>query len=409
MLLVVSLGCHEAPDEPAGPRITAPSATARAPERDSLRGVATHAAADLASVPYLDGAPDRGERVGARILRPEQVSPGVNLFCSRQRGAASLFANDGTQLASYRFELRGIEHCELRSDGGIVGLASDRAVIALDAGGQELWRYRGEVHHAFWVDEHDSVFVLERRPISRPTLTNSYRVYEDLVVELDEGGHKVDEVSLLDIFERSSYRFLLPGRLEASPEARSSGSEPILDLLHPNQIEVFDGRLADQWPDFQRGNWLVGFRNVNTIAVVDPRDRTIRWVWGPGNLTYPHHPSTVANGRILVFDNGTTRSRLVEVDPRTLTIGWSYEPADDFFTATRGSAVRLANGNTLITESNRARAREVTSQGDTVWEWLNPARLETGEHETVWRLLRYSLEDPRLAAWQANSGRRGSG
>ena len=39
-----------------------------------------------------------------------------------------------------------------------------------------------------------------------------------------------------------------------------------------------------------------------------------------------------------------------------------------------GSSARLSNGNTLITESLRGRAFEVTPEGEVVWRWVSPYR-----------------------------------
>ena len=40
----------------------------------------------------------------------------------------------------------------------------------------------------------------------------------------------------------------------------------------------------------------------------------------------------------------------------------------------RSYSQRLANGNTLITESNGGRILEVTGDGEIVWEFVNPVR-----------------------------------
>ena len=47
----------------------------------------------------------------------------------------------------------------------------------------------------------------------------------------------------------------------------------------------------------------------------------------------------------------------------------------DLLSETVGWAERLANGNTLISESNYGRALEVTSSGKVVWEFVNPNRI----------------------------------
>ena len=52
----------------------------------------------------------------------------------------------------------------------------------------------------------------------------------------------------------------------------------------------------------------------------------------------------------------------------------TQQEEDPFFTATCGTAERLPNGNTLITESDNGRAFEVTPDKEIVWEFYNPHR-----------------------------------
>lgn len=70
------------------------------------------------------------------------------------------------------------------------------------------------------------------------------------------------------------------------------------------------------------------------------------------------------------------KSRILEVNPHTQAIVWKYEgqPPSAFFTPSCGTAQRLGNGNTLITETDKGRALEVSPSGDIVWEYLNPER-----------------------------------
>jgi hypothetical protein len=67
-----------------------------------------------------------------------------------------------------------------------------------------------------------------------------------------------------------------------------------------------------------------------------------------------------------------------------------------------GIAQRLTNGNTLITESSFGRFFEVTSQGEIVWEYVNPylgkpflGGPPTSESNQVFRAVRYSEEIAR--------------
>jgi len=99
----------------------------------------------------------------------------------------------------------------------------------------------------------------------------------------------------------------------------------------------------------------------------------------------------LGSGNILVFDNGPERgySRLIEVNPLTETIEWEYvgNPPSSFFSRTRGSCQRLPNGNTLVCESNKGRAFEVTREGRVVWEWFNPEIVE-GKRSLIYRMER---------------------
>ena len=106
------------------------------------------------------------------------------------------------------------------------------------------------------------------------------------------------------------------------------------------------------------------------------------WAWGPTNLHRQHHPTLLANGNILVFDNGRQRSQVVEIDPATLEVAWRYAPG--------GSAQRLPNGNTLITESDRGYVFEVTREGETVWRFANPDVQTDNQRIAIGRMTRFA-------------------
>ncbi len=77
---------------------------------------------------------------------------------------------------------------------------------------------------------------------------------------------------------------------------------------------------------------------------------------------------------------------------------WSYRGSskERFYTDHSGTAQRLPDGNTLITETSRGRAFEVTPEGEIVWEFLSPHRAgEKGELiATLYEMLRLPAEFP---------------
>jgi hypothetical protein len=86
---------------------------------------------------------------------------------------------------------------------------------------------------------------------------------------------------------------------------------------------------------------------------------------------------------------------VIEVDAATDTIVWSYDtkPSWRFFSSFISGAQRLENGNTLICEGMQGRLFEVTTEGNIVWEYVNPFFGEDerwGNVNIVFRAYRYS-------------------
>ena len=95
-----------------------------------------------------------------------------------------------------------------------------------------------------------------------------------------------------------------------------------LDPLHANTVELLEREL----PIGRKGHLLIPFRELNLVAVLDPRRQRIGWSWGPGKLDRPHQPSVLPSGNMLIFDNApkARRLRVIELDPRAGEVVWSY-------------------------------------------------------------------------------------
>jgi arylsulfotransferase ASST len=166
------------------------------------------------------------------------------------------------------------------------------------------------------------------------------------------------------------------------------------------------GNSVQELPD---GDVLASFRPTSTVVRIARKTGKIVWKLGPPIIAGQHAPTLLANGNVLIFDNGTHRlddsmpySRAIEVNPATNEIVWKYQdaPAWNFFSPRMGIAQRLANGNTLVTESSFGRFFELTQKGEIVWEYVNPffGRPFFGgpphsETNQVFRALRYSPEE----------------
>lgn len=179
---------------------------------------------------------------------------------------------------------------------------------------------------------------------------------------------------------------------------------------HLNTIEPFPNERAV----------LISSRDQDTIFRVNRDTDEVEWVLGVGGdfelaeedrFFRQHAPHFLPNGDILLLDNGVTAAELrYTTDPEewarpytravqyTLEfhedgtpdrayVSWEYSD-ESIFAVNRSEADRLDNGNTLIHyvwvgEDLRVRMREVTMEGDIVWDVLTPSDVASYRSERV--------------------------
>jgi hypothetical protein len=200
------------------------------------------------------------------------------------------------------------------------------------------------------------------------------------------------------------------------------------DWLHINSATyVGPNKWFDQGDKrFAPNNVIISSRQASFIAIV-ARDGSIAWQLGPDftrskelqairQIVGQHHPHLIPKGlpgagNLLVFDNGGSSgyglaspiavngqgtfaragSRVLEINPVTLELVWSYSAAR-FFSTNISGAQRLPNGNTLVTEGANGRMFEVTKEGTIVWEYINPLSGGAQSSNNVYRAYRLPYE-----------------
>lgn len=181
------------------------------------------------------------------------------------------------------------------------------------------------------------------------------------------------------------------------------------ELFHTNTLQIFDGKLADKSELFKKGNVLVSVLYLNTIAIIDPQKKQVVWAMdGHKNRLFNgmHEPILLHNANILIFNNNwlepgmTSESEIIEFEPLTGNIIWKYKGKKEkpFYSRTCGTNQRLANGNTLITESDNGRAFEVTKDAQIVWEYISPHRAGKN-NELIATLLHVNRIDRNYVKW----------
>lgn len=194
--------------------------------------------------------------------------------------------------------------------------------------------------------------------------------------------------------------------LEHIPVTASDNlSYQLVDYLHWNAFDI----------DAQ-GGLLMSFRNISTVARLNPTDWSIDWKLGAyennfqiddpdwGSFLKQHDVNDIGGNRILLFDNNITSgnqpgySRVVEYELDTIAMTatrvWSYSHPSEIYSPAQGSVERLENGNTLIAWGNANAGQgegtlvtEINNQGEIVWE------IQLGEYFTVYRARKIPLSE----------------
>jgi hypothetical protein len=399
LLMACPFACGEAASERAG------GSAVPGPER----------AAQLQALGYVDAvvADAHGAASGVVSHDPDRAWPGINVYCSVRSDAVHLLDMSGTELRRVpipaRFDpdaahaarieqlpeegdlrerarrmpaLLGAD-CMAKPDGagGLLVLSSPY-LASVDLDGTARWVESGMHHHDFTRTPEGEILSLAERSGERRFGKHGVPVREHVISVLDGEGRPLREIPLAHLLGAEVAREVDAWAERSWHEARAAG-EPVmpLDAYHPNTLEWIERDTGVA----RRGQLLLCVRNLNRIAIVDLDRSEPVWIWGSGELDWPHDPSLLPNGHVLVFDNGFERghSRLLEVDPRTNEIVWSWEgtPQKSFFSNVRGAVQPLPNGNLLVTESTRG-------PGEVVWDFWNPDRLPAGERKQIYRMLR---------------------
>jgi hypothetical protein len=204
----------------------------------------------------------------------------------------------------------------------------------------------------------------------------------------------------------------------------AGGGRGNYDWIHLNSATYLG---PNRWFDdgderFAPDNVIVSSRTASLVAIID-RSGAVAWSLGPDVTADPetrrirqiigqHDAHMIAAdlpgaGNILIFDNGGSSgfgppspiapngsgvyaratSRIIEVDPVTYELVWSYD-GPNFYAMNISGVQRLPNGNTLITEGPSGRLFEVTAEGGIVWEYIHPVYVGARESNSVYRAYR---------------------
>ena len=364
----------------------------------------------LASLGYVDWVPSEMEedikKSGVTTYNPELSFKGMNLYVSRTLSEAHLIDMHGKIVHKWHTNLNEAgqwQYAEMCDNGDILVL-SDIYIMRLDWDSGVKWHKKLRAHHDVYVNQNGNIYTFGEEEILMFWYGIPLPILSDYVAVLSANGKLIEKKHLCYLAKElipfhkiiETYSGILSYKIFKKLVARKINGDELFtkiecfDTLHSNSFEILN-RNIDGF--CKTGNWLISFRALDTVIVIDHETHNVTWHWGSGELQKQHHPTLLEKGNILIFDNGTDRgfTRIIELNPLTKEIAWEYksDPPQKFFSPFRGSNQRFPNGNTLITESDKGRVFEVTKQGKVVSEFYNPnINKEDKKREVIYRMTR---------------------
>ena len=361
----------------------------------------------LRSLPYVDAVDiDPSQQSGVTLYKKDKACTGYNLYSIRLLSTAELIDMDGNIINSWSFSPSSHwDNIELLPNGDLLAVGAHRPseknkkirlqtnpknhyLLRFDWKGELLWKKTIPAHHDVELSWDGNILLLSMNRKIIPEIHPENIVRDTMFVRLYKDGRVIESKSLYDLVKDSNDIF---------PLQKVEAEENFIDLFHTNSIEKMHyEHLTEKHPIYNLDNILICVRHQDRIAIINWPENKIVWAWGQNIVSGPHDASLLENGHILLFDNGLGRdaSRVIELDPLTKQIVWQYQADNptDFYTRGRGSAQRLPNGNTLIAESDKGQAFEVTSEGEIIWQFLCPHKTKNSKRATIIRMKRYPLQ-----------------
>ncbi|MFH1404031.1 MAG: arylsulfotransferase family protein [Candidatus Altiarchaeota archaeon] len=313
---------------------------------------------------------------GVTIHDRMRAYQGLNLYTPEDIGVVYLIDMDGNKVFEWKAKEgvpRNWRYAKIAENMSILVNIGLSEIARIDRDSSLVWiTNQSGYHHDLTVAENGDIYAI--RAIVRH-IEGIGNILDENIVVMDENGDEKRAISLFDILGKRFVRDRIQVRKDN------------IDIFHVNSIGIIPREIGVA----RKGDVMICVRNMNLIVIVNTTDGRVMWRGGRYILERPHNPVILPNNNILVFDNGPFRgySRVLSIDPRKRELVGEYNMKNEsFFTANMGGNQRLPNGNTLITESDKGRAFEITSRGEIVWEFYVPERDDNGNRPVIYRMHR---------------------
>jgi hypothetical protein len=259
-------------------------------------------------------------------------------------------------------------HPMLMPDGGLI-LHDTSPLVRVNACGRAEWMIDGIFHHAIERAPDGTLWANSREPVSQQQGVGPGFIDEGMT-HLTADGHVLARTSVIGMLDRAGLGYLWRSR-------------PYLDdPIHVNDIEPVPG----DGPYWHKGDVFVSLRNLSLVLLYRPSEDRVVWSRATP-WKFQHDVSVLDDHRISVFDNHLRQdwgqgehlgndgtNHLVVYDFATQT---TSEPLARTFhdlgitTKAQGRATPLANGDTMIEETEQGRVFRVAPDGTVRWRYIS--------------------------------------
>lgn len=344
-------------------------------------------------------------QTGLTHIDRDRATPGFTIFAPSFDEKVHLIDLDGNVVHDWSILPGGTNYnellpngnlwiCETLTDGPPLGPGKGGVLHEYDWDGNLVWEHvdidqhhdgrrlpNGGAVYIAWYEMDDDVAkqVQGGLPGSEHHVTG--KIYGDVIREVDADGNVV---------------------FEWKTESLDFSKYPICPLC--KREEYGHANTVSPLPN---GDYLVSFRVLNLLIIIDRQTGQIKWEHHDIMLGHQHDCQMLENGNILVYANGYhtpvhTFSTALEFNPDTKEEVWKYRAKDNFitfFSPHISGVQRLENGNTLICEGGFGCLFEVTPDQEVVWEYISPyggVHPVFGKTNWVFRAKRYAADSPQI-------------
>lgn len=348
--------------------------------------------------PWYQQPTDRNERM--RVYQADSRQPGLTLIAGidgRHRQFAEVIDEAGETIHHWDLDWFTLwpdaDHLDddirpksppgavvhgflLMENGDLIFNYEVLGMVRLDLDGNVVWRLPRQTHHSLHLDGQGHIwtsirYTHEERQEGHSGYEGGYFEYTVVEISADD-GEVLQEFSVFDLLQENNLHGLL-----YLATGLGEGMSMFGDTLHLNDVELFP---ADMEPGFfEPGDFMISLRQTNAVVVFHLPTRELKYL-SIGPYVRQHDPDFIDGNTISIYDNNHVGTReegvqsrviLERAPDRTVTVAFSGNEHEPFFSDVLGKHQWLENGNLLVLEATAGRLLEVDPQGLPVADFVN--------------------------------------